>query len=538
MKTLLASIERLEADRRCLQARLDAQRTPAERNRLGQFATPPALAVDMLRHAVSLLPAEEPIRFLDPAIGTGVFYSALRTLTPESRITEALGLELDPRHGEPAGALWRGSGLSYRIADFTRVAGEPRFNLVICNPPYVRHHHLDPGEKARLRHRTLMASGMQLGGLSGLYCHFLGLAHAWMADGGVAGWLIPSEFMDVSYGRALKSYLLSGVTLLHIHRFDPGDVQFADALVSSAVVWLRKAPPPLDHAVRFTFGGPLDEPTVSRHVPARALVEETKWTRFPVAAARQKSSMPTVGDFFSIRRGLATGDNGYFILRPDEVRRRALPLEVMRPILPGPRHLPGDRVDSDEQGWPRLDRQLLLLDTRLPEGEIQDRYPTLFAYLEEGRQRALQDRYLCRHRAPWYAQESRPPAPLLCTYLGRGSAARQRPFRFILNLSQATAANVYLMMYPTPVLAAALRRDPALLQGAWQVLKELTATELEGEGRVYGGGLHKLEPRELAQVPVPRMMDLLAGGDRPASQGDLLAGMAVQGMRRADGRTP
>lgn len=61
-----------------------------------------------------------------------------------------------------------------------------------------------------------------------------------MAEGGVAGWLVPSEFMDVNYGKGVKYYLLSRVTLLHIHRFDPNDVQFADALVSSAVVWFRK----------------------------------------------------------------------------------------------------------------------------------------------------------------------------------------------------------------------------------------------------------------------------------------------------------
>ena len=43
----------------------------------------------------------------------------------------------------------------------------------------------------------------------------------------------------------MERYLRERVTLLHIHRFDPGDVQFADALVSSAVVWFRNSPPRL-----------------------------------------------------------------------------------------------------------------------------------------------------------------------------------------------------------------------------------------------------------------------------------------------------
>ena len=58
--------------------------------------------------------------------------------------------------------------------------------------------------------------------------------------------------MDVNYGASVKRYLLDKVTLLHIHRFEPSDVQFADALVSSAVVWFRKEAPTAEHEVRFT----------------------------------------------------------------------------------------------------------------------------------------------------------------------------------------------------------------------------------------------------------------------------------------------
>ena len=230
----------LEQRRLTLQAKLDEQKTQIERNRLGQFATPTALAQNILQYAATLLPRGESVRFLDPAIGTGSFYSALRTVFPKIKITEALGFEIDPHYGKPSTDLWRDSGLTLKLSDFTHATPDARFNLIICNPPYVRHHHLKSGDKNRLQMETLKASGMKISGLAGLYCHFLGLSHAWMTDGGVAGWLVPSEFMDVNYGQAIKRYLLERVTLLHIHRFDPNDVQFADALVSSAVVWFRK----------------------------------------------------------------------------------------------------------------------------------------------------------------------------------------------------------------------------------------------------------------------------------------------------------
>jgi len=387
-----------------------------------------------------------------------------------------------------------------KLADFTRAQPSPDFNLIICNPPYVRHHHLENGDKDRLQLRTQQASGMKVSGLAGLYCHFLGLSHAWLTDGGIAGWLIPSEFMDVNYGQAVKRYLLERVTLLRIHRFDPNAVQFADALVSSAVVWIRKAAAPKDHSVTFTFGGSLFNPTLTRVVSAQELVKEAKWTRFPAANIRPRSEGPVLSDFFKIKRGLATGDNGYFILSEDKIKQRGLPMEVFKPILPSPRYLPTDEVKARPDGSPDIERRLFLLDTHLSEDEIGKRFPLLRAYLEEGKERNVHERYLCRHRSLWYLQENRPPPPIICTYIGRSDNKSGRPFRFILNHSQATVANVYLAMYPAPVLAAALDSDPNLLRRMWEVLNSLTSDQLLSEGRVYGGGLHKLEPKELANV--------------------------------------
>lgn len=520
-------IDGLEQRRIALQSRLDAAKTQTERNRLGQFATPTALAEDILNYAATLFPSGEKVRFLDPAVGTGAFYSALCKAFPAKRIAEAVGFEIDPHYSKPTADLWKNSGLEVKAADFTHAKPSCLFNLIVCNPPYVRHHHLENGDKTRLQLRTLKASGMRLTGLAGLYCHFVGLSHAWMAEGGIAGWLIPSEFMDVNYGQAVERYLLDRVTLLHIHRFDPNDVQFADALVSSAVVWFRNLPPPSDHTVRFTFGGTLSEPKLSRTVSAHALGCESKWTRFPGADVRDQSGLPTISDFFQIKRGVATGHNEYFILSEEEIRSRRLPMEAFSPILPSPRYLAEDEVLADGDGNPKIERRRFLLDTKLSESEIKRRFPSLFAYLEEGKARGLQERYLCQHRTLWYGQEQRPPAPIVCTYLGRGDTKSGRPFRFILNHSRATVANVYLAMYPTAALARAMKHTPDLIRRVWQVLNAITPEQLLGEGRVYGGGLHKLEPKELANVPVPELAALLPAAERPAKQAHLLADLAV-----------
>ncbi|MFP4173665.1 MAG: SAM-dependent DNA methyltransferase, partial [Candidatus Hydrogenedentota bacterium] len=186
-----------------------------------------------------------------------------------------------------------------------------------------------------------------------------------------------------------------------------------------------------------------------------------------------------------------------------------LPIGAFRPILPSPRYLPDDEIKADEKGNPILERRLFLLDPPWAEEEISERCPKLWAYLQEGKAQGVSGSYLCRHRRPWYAQENRPPAPFLCTYLGRSDKKNGRPFRFILNESQATAANVYLMLYPKSPVERAMQDTPELKRQIWGVLNEICPKAMIGEGRVYGGGLHKLEPRELGTVSAGFIMDLL-----------------------------
>ena len=500
----------LEKNRLLLQSRLDALKTHTERNRLGQFATPTILAEEIIQFGLNLLKKDIPIRFLDPAIGTGSFYSALVRSIPGERITIAKGYELDAHYGVPTVEFWKPSKLEVLLEDFTRAkspSGQTDlFNFIICNPPYVRHHHIPYEEKNRLQQASLAASGVQIGGLAGLYCYFIGLSHPWMQRGAVAGWLVPSEFMDVNYGKAIKQYLLNKVTLIRIHRFDPKEVQFDNALVSSTIVWFRNEPSLPKQPVEFTFGGSLLSPEISRMVQKEALIKEAKWTQFPAVGIPTENHGCHLSDLFTINRGIATGANKFFILTKDQINKYDLPRDLFRPILPSPRYLPTNEINQNPDGLPDIDLQLFLLDCCLSETEVQSKFPKLWEYLQKGKD-ALSERYLCRSRKIWYSQEERDPPPILCTYLGRGDTKNGRPFRFILNHSQAIAANVYLLLYPKPFLKRAIENDRSILRRIWEILNNLNPDSILKEGRVYGGGLHKLEPKELGNIDANSILD-------------------------------
>ena len=159
---------------------------------------------------------------------------------------------------------------------------------------------------------------------------------------------------------------------------------------------------------------------------------------------------------------------------------------------------------------------LLVGLTATPKGEIHKNTYSLFnldtgvptdAYPLED---AVKDGYLVRKRTPWYKQEQRLPPPFLCTYMGRGAADKQ-PFRFIRNRSKAIATNLYLMLYPQKSLAVMLRRYPDRAECVYDLLGQITGRELRGEGRIYGGGLNKIEPSELGRISASSFVEKWPG---------------------------
>lgn len=68
----------------------------------------------------------------------------------------------------------------------------------------------------------------------------------------------------------------------------------------------------------------------------------------------------------------------------------------------------------------------------------------------------------------------------------------------------------------------ALEGNTDLGRKVWEFLNDIPVETLLGEGRVYGGGLYKMEPKELANVPADAIAALLPStGARPGKQGKM-----------------
>jgi hypothetical protein len=327
------------------------------------------------------------------------------------------------------------------------------------------------------------------------------LCHQWLDQNGLAIWLVPSEITEVNYGKTIREYLTDKVNLERIHFFEHSDVQFEDALVSSCVIVYRKSEPSM-HTVQITTGTSFARPDSVFDISKGDLRRKNKWSKHilqskPVADI-SVSPEKKLGDLFTIKRGIATGDNNFFVLSKEQAMALEIPKKYLRNVLPPSRYLKGDVVRLDEDGFLDTKKKLVLLDVDLSMDQIQTQYPKLYKYLKEGMDKGVHLGYLTSRRGPWYSQEKRNTPSFFVRYMNRESKDQKTHHSiFIKNETDAIATNSYLMLYQKPSgLFAPLAVD------IWSFLRKGLDKTLYRYGRTYGGGLVKFEPNELREIPI------------------------------------
>jgi hypothetical protein len=216
-----------------------------------------------------------------------------------------------------------------------------------------------------------------------------------------------------------------------------------------------------------------------------------------------------LGDLFVVRRGVATGANEFFIIGQDVIKEYSIPKQFLKPILPSPRYLTQDVIESDANGMPKIDNLKFLLDCNLPPNIVKERYPGLWSYFQTGKKQRLHERYLCASKEVWYFQEKRAPSLYMATYMGRSNVNGQAPIRFFLNHSQAIGTNVFLHLYPKPALLSILNENPNRKKELLDLMNAIPMQEFLRVGRAYGGGLHKVEPGELKNLSFGQLPEWL-----------------------------
>lgn len=481
--------QRLDAIRACMQAGHDplgeafcSLRSPAMRRLRGATYTPPPIIDAMIGWANAEV---SPGRVIDPGTGSGRFLLAAGQAFPKARL---VGVELDPLASMMARASLSVAGLAdraivlmddYREATFDDSLGSP--TLFIGNPPYVRHHDIEPRWKRWLS-QTAAAHGLRASQLAGLHLHFLlaTLVHARPGDVGV--FVTAAEWLDVNYGRLARELLCGPLGGLRLDILEPTARAFDDAQTTAAITGFHVGASPSSIQMRRVRSidvlAPLRD---GRRVSRRRLAASARWTPLSRAPRRASSELVELGELCRVHRGQATGANEIWIA---DASTPPLPSAVLFPTVTRARELfaAGDALVDDAALRRVIDLPLEL--ELLPAGESA----AIERFLAWARERGAHTSYIARHRSPWWSVKLRQPPPILATYMAR------RPPAFVRNRVRARYLNIAHGLYP---------REPLSEECLDALASYLSSSVRLGEGRTYAGGLTKFEPKEMERIMVP-----------------------------------
>lgn len=477
----------------------EAAASREDRYALGQYFTPSPIA-DFMSCIVSDFGAES---VLDPAIGAGALVSSLPTSTriegfDISPICVALASAGLAARGFKNASIVRSDFLAETNL-FAPHSGDKKFDAVICNPPYMRHHLLHQEEKRRLTAHYGTRFRVGLSSLSTNYVYFFLEALERLREGGLLVFITPADFLDTRFGEGLKKALATHTTIDEILLFDRDELAFAGVLTTSAITVARKRPPTGRHMVRFHEGTLDDKSVVRRNGNERAVsdLEATaRWTTYfgereAHLSELTKNRPKVLSDYIRVRRGMATGSNEFFVLSQSVVDEWGIEKEYLLPVVASARDLPDS--DLTVQAWEALrdrGRPCWVLSVNEPIESLKG--TNVFRYLEHGVKQGVHQRFNCRTRNPWYKPENVEPPDIIITYMNRGRT------RFVRNSAGCRVMSVFLNGFLV---------DPTVdVQSLLNALNSPeTSALIEQLGRTYGGGLGKIEPRELSALPMPEL---------------------------------
>ena len=483
----------------------------ARRRELGAFYTPPALAASLVAWAVS----RDTTRVFDPSFGDGRFLRSaadhLRSLGVRAPQRRLFGVELNPAAASqpsalkdlrvPKGQLLEGDFFGTDLSSW----GGRRFDAIVGNPPYVRHHLLEQNSK-RLARAHARRVGITLSERADCWAYFCAALLDYLEPQGRLAILLPGAILHADYALPLLHALSEARGRTRLIRIQKR--MFEDVVERTVVLLIdgRRRKPGVDYRE-------VDDLTELRRVLGEAPGSQRGWrsgaTVAPEPAGSPKTRLRTrlrwfvsqevsatwasitalpeircLGDLAQIRIGVVTGANGFFVVdaaQARQLRGRGQHIRTV-PVVSRGRWLTKVRWTTEDQAA-YADRPSHLLVVA-PTSRLT---AALRTHIENGQRQGLHERGHCAARDVWYCLNDWRTPDLFLPYMGASAP------RLVINQAEATCTNaVHRVELVGDQVSAA-----GLAAASWTSLYQLSA---ELFGRSYGAGVLKLELGEAAQL--------------------------------------
>lgn len=415
---------------------------------------------------------EDNTLLFDPAVGTGAFFHAAKSIAQEKGLrVRFTGVEIDSdalmlslEHG-----LLPEDIAEVTIGDFFSYSPERQFKAITANPPYIRHHLIDPEKKTTLQRFASQILGKKLDGRAGLHIYFLIRALSLLGEDGKLAIIVPADTCEGKFAPALWEWITTHFVLDAVITFSPQATPFQDVDVNPIILLIRKSAPAkqthflwvqcnqskTDALKAWVRSGFKDNSTDALFVAVRSLKEglTTGLSRRPTAYIKTTYRL---GDFVKVMRGIATGNNDFFLMTSEKAKQLGIPESFFVRAIARTRDVPAEEITYETIAWlEHQGRPTMLLS--LGKENLDVLPHSVRRYIEQGEKLGLHKRPLLAKRRPWYKVETRIPPPFLFAYLGR------RHSRFIRNKAKVVPLTGFLCVYP-------LNNNEEILDCLWRIL--------------------------------------------------------------------
>src|SRR5271157_35936 len=436
-----------------------------KRKEMGQIYTPSIIARLICHLAIN----KEDVILLDPACGCGTFlkegYQRLQLLKRKGNrqqisgslhneiLSQIWGIEINtfPAHlttinlsfqNEPiltdvvnvivADYLGLEPLRSYAVRGWSVTKGEEvsrrlpqKFNVIVGNPPYVRHELLNDIPKFREKMEIFanylsgvypVPSGRKrpircnLNQRVDYYAYFLWSSTYLLENKGILSFIISNKWLDVGYGKEIKQFLLDNYCIKAIIGFEKNVFQNVD--VSTVILYLVKEKqletreknkvkfillkreltiPQIVNIVKNTSQSDMNDDYSVNLIIQKNLQIEDKWTNHIVFVPLYDDlkNHPKIlrlgnGIITDVDYGTKSGDNEFFYLKENEVEDKDIPPNFLVRGIKSARNLP-DTLIIDEKDVPHF-------FVYIPRGTDPSIYPNLEEYIRFGEEKGIQNR--------------------------------------------------------------------------------------------------------------------------------------------------
>ena len=440
----------------------------------GIYYTPP----DLAEYLVKPLLTEYNASILDPAYGEGALLLAIERVQQQALTHSKIslfGCDIKPVNG----LLMHLPEANLKKVNFFDFSVESKFDIVVTNPPYVRHHLLDAEDLKRYRKSFVDIEILK--NTADLWAYFMIKSVLHLKPNGALGAILPWAFLQADYAQPLRHWLFNHFKEIKLVALSNKYFKETDERI--ILIWLKgygKICKKLEIGSAKDIEQPIEFGTLSHDNwnSNRVLYHGGEEIESTLSVLKRDYGFTSLGDHADVKIGIVTGADKFFIMSDEIAKKNSIHGKNLIPILTTAKSF-SELIKNGPRSLPRL--------IKINENHFE-KYRS---FLRKGISKNYHHRAHCKLRSPWYAVRIGNTPDAFFPY-------RTSKFPYLLlNVHGIQCTNSVHRIYFKGKLTATEKQWIQV-----SLLSQMGQLSLESNSKTYGRGFLKIEPTSLKKALV------------------------------------